>query len=155
MIGSNDGAAHPNPTPVLTEKDRSSAQSTLRPMLGTWRLIMMVIAAAAPMAAVIGIVSVAFAAGNGPALPATFIAVTAVLVLFSAGYSAMSRRVVSTGAFHSYITRGLGSVVGLGVAFVAVTSYTVFVSGAVGYFAYFTKAAIVQLTGWDHGAWAW
>jgi amino acid transporter len=133
----------------------AEAEPTLQSSLSAGRLILMVIAAAAPMAAVIGIVPVAFAAGNGPGVPATFIIVTVVLGLFSVGYSAMSRRIVSTGAFYSYIARGLGGVPGLGAAFVAVVSYTVFVSGAVAYFAVFTESAIAQLTGWDGTSWIW
>ncbi|MEU9456973.1 APC family permease [Streptomyces sp. NPDC048277] len=128
--------------------------ATLHRSLGTWRLILLVIAAAAPMAAVIGIVPTAFALGNGAAVPLTFVAVTLVLGLFAVGYSAMSRRVVSTGAFYSYVVQGLGGIPGLGAACVAVFSYTVFVAGALGYFAYFCQAAVAGLTGWN-GSWIW
>ncbi|MFG2940322.1 APC family permease [Streptomyces sp. NPDC048282] len=133
---------------------RPTSGSALRPSLGTWRLILLVIAAAAPMAAVIGIVPTAFALGNGAGVPLTFLAVTVVLGLFAVGYSAMSRRVVSTGAFYSYVVQGLGGVPGLGAACVAVVSYTVFVAGALGYFAYFCQAAVTELTGWN-GSWVW
>ncbi|MEV6338798.1 APC family permease [Nocardia vinacea] len=122
--------------------------------MGTWRLILMVVAAAAPMAAVIGIVPVAFSLGNGAGVPLTFVGVSVVLALFSVGYSAMSRRIVSTGAFYSYVAQGLGGAPGLGAAFVAVVSYTVFTAGALAYFAFFSQTALLQITGWS-GSWIW
>lgn len=144
--------------PVSAESATATTQITtdnaLRRSLGTWRLILMVIAAAAPMAAVIGIVPVAFALGNGAGVPLTFVGVTIVLALFSVGYSAMSRRIVSTGAFYSYIAQGLGGAPGLGAAFVAVVSYTVFTAGGLGYVAAFTQTAVQQITGWN-GSWIW
>ncbi|QKZ17159.1 APC family permease [Streptomyces chartreusis] len=151
----NESTRSPEADEAVPHTGRSASSSdALRRSLGTWRLILLVIAAAAPMAAVIGIVPVSFALGNGAGVPLTFLAVTAVLALFAVGYSAMSRRVVSTGAFYSYVAQGLGGVPGLGAACVAVTSYTVFVAGALGYFAYFSQAAVAGLTGWN-GSWIW
>ncbi|MGQ4600898.1 amino acid permease [Nocardia sp. R6R-6] len=148
----------PEALPLSVESANVTTQTVpehgLRRSLGTWRLILMVVAAAAPMAAVIGIVPVAFALGNGPGVPLTFVCVSIVLAFFSVGYSAMSRRIVSTGAFYSYIAQGLGGAPGLGAAFVAVVSYTVFVAGGYGYVAVFTQTAVQQITGWN-GSWIW
>jgi hypothetical protein len=121
----------------------------LRQSLGTLRLIFLIIAAAAPMAAVLGVVPVAFAFGNGAGLPLTFLAVALVLGLFSIGYSAMSKEIVSAGAFYAYIARGLGVVAGLGGAFLAIVSYVTFICGAVGYFAFFSKIALHDIFGID------
>lgn len=143
-----------------TKSDPPSARSeavgagALRQSLGAWQLILLVVAAAAPMAAVVGIVPVAFAFGNGAGVPLTVVGVSAVLALFSVGYSAMSRRVVSTGAFYSYVTHGLGGVPGLGAAFVALVSYVAVVVGALAYFAYFSQVAVAGITGWS-GSWIW
>ncbi|MFD7999519.1 APC family permease [Streptomyces mirabilis] len=126
----------------------------LRQTLGAWHLILLVVAAAAPMAAVVGIVPVAFAFGNGAELPLTVLGVSLVLALFSVGYSAMSRRIVSTGAFYSYVTHGLGGVAGLGAAFVAMVSYVVVVTGALAYFGYFSQVAVAGITGWSC-SWIW
>ncbi|OXZ00610.1 hypothetical protein BEK98_00440 [Streptomyces diastatochromogenes] len=126
----------------------------LRQSLGAWHLILLVVAAAAPMAAVVGIVPVAFAFGNGAGLPLTVVGVSLVLALFSVGYSAMSRRIVSTGAFYSYVTHGLGGIAGLGSAFVAMFSYVVVVTGALAYFAYFSQVAVAGIIGWS-GSWIW
>ncbi|MDP9655305.1 UNVERIFIED_ORG: amino acid transporter [Pseudomonas putida] len=120
---------------------------TLRPSLGALRLIFLIIAAAAPMAAVLGVVPIAFAFGNGTGVPLTFAGVAIILGLFTVGYNAMSKEVVNVGAFYAYIARGFGSVMGLGSAFLAVLSYTVFVCGVVGYVAFFTKVALSDVFG--------
>jgi amino acid transporter len=52
-----------------------------------------------------------------------YLAVAAILALFSVGYVAMSRRIVNAGAFYTYISHGLGRVFGVGAAFVALWAY--------------------------------
>jgi amino acid transporter len=127
---------------------RSTGEATeLRPTLSVSRLIFLVIAAAAPMAAVIGVVPVAFAFGNGTGIPLTFVGVGVILGLFTVGYNAMSKEVVNVGAFYAYIARGFGGVLGLGAAFLAVTSYIAFVCGCVGYLAFFTQVALTDVLG--------
>ena len=128
--------------------------TTFQRTLSGWHLILLVVAAAAPMAAVVGIVPVAFAFGNGAGVPVTVVGVVAVLALFSVGYSAMSRKIVSTGGFYSYVTHGLGGVPGLGAAFVAMISYASIVIGALGYFAYFSQTVVTSITGWSC-PWIW
>jgi amino acid transporter len=139
-------ANNPNAPSVV---DDAGDGAGLRQSLGTLRLIFLIIAAAAPMAAVLGVVPVAFAFGNGAGLPLTFLAVALVLGLFSIGYSAMSKEIVSAGAFYAYIARGLGVVTGLGGAFLAIVSYVTFICGAVGYFAFFSKIALHDIFGID------
>lgn len=133
---------------------RDPAQGQLRATLSTGNIVFMVLATAAPMAAVIGVLPVAFGLGNGAGLPMTILGAGLVLWLFSVGYTAMSRRVVNAGAFYTYVVRGLGPTTGLGAAFLAVVSYAAFVCGAVGYFGYFAQAAMQDLVG-RHIGWGW
>jgi len=49
--------------------------------------------------------------------------VTAVLLVFLGGYAAMSLHVINTGAMYAFVSRGLGRVVGVGTALVAVLAY--------------------------------
>jgi amino acid transporter len=121
--------------------------ASFRPTLGAVRLIFLIVAAAAPMAGVLGVVPVAFAFGNGMGLPLTFLAAAVILGLFTVGYNAMSKEVVNVGAFYAYIARGFGGVVGLGAAFLALLAYLVFVCGVVGYFSYFTTVALDSVFG--------
>ena len=104
----------------IEDRAATSASAGLRPTLSTGRIIYMVVACAAPMASVMGAIPVAFGLGDGAGLPLTFVGVAAVLGLFAVGYTAMSRRVVSTGAFYTYVIQGLGRIPGLGAASVAV-----------------------------------
>ena len=76
-----------------------------RRSLSTGRVVFLVIAAAAPLAAMVGNVPLALIDGNGVGLPVAFLIATLVLLCFSVGYAAMSRRVVNTGAFYTYIAR--------------------------------------------------
>ncbi|HKP42188.1 APC family permease [Mycobacterium sp.] len=126
----------------------------LRSNLTAWRLILLVVAAAAPLGAVVGILPVAFAFGNGAGLPFTVALVMVVLALFSVGYSAMSRQVVSTGAFYAYVSRGLGGVAGLGAAAIALVAYPAITCTALAYFGYFTQAAVTSVAG-GAPSWIW
>ncbi|HWF56250.1 MAG TPA: hypothetical protein VG223_16545, partial [Solirubrobacteraceae bacterium] len=100
-----------------------SASGALFGELTTPRIVFLVVAAAAPMAAMVGTVPLAFAIGDGAATPAIFVFAGLVLLCFSVGYAAMSRRVVNTGAFYTYIARGLGKPPAVGGALVAVIAY--------------------------------
>ncbi|MFC7831073.1 APC family permease [Streptomyces sp. NPDC057375] len=105
----------------------------------------LVVAAVAPMAAVVGTIPLAFVLGTGPGTPAAFVLAGVVLMLFGVGYAAMSRHVVSTGAFYAYIRHGLGRVPAVAGAYVAALSYNALVVGLVGAFAYFTRLMLSDL----------
>jgi len=53
------------------------------------------------------------------------------------------------GAFYAYIARGLGSVVGMGAACVAVVSYTMFVPGGFSYLGFIMHTTVQTLLGYD------
>jgi amino acid transporter len=114
-----------------------------RRLLSTSRVVFLVIAAAAPMAAMVGNVPLALFDGNGAGLPAAFLAGSVILLCFSVGYAAMSRRVVNTGAFYTYIARALGKPAGVGAAYVAVLAYTAMTCGLIGAFGYFTRLVLL------------
>ncbi len=116
-----------------------------RGALSTRRVVFLVIAAAAPMAAMVGNVPLAIVDGNGVGLPAAFLIASLVLMCFSVGYAAMSRRVVNTGAFYTYIARALGKPAGVASAYVAVLAYIALTCGLVGAFGYFTALVLAGL----------
>ena len=123
------------------------ADSNERPRtaLSTRRVVFLVIAAAAPMAAMVGNVPLGVIYGNGPGLPGAFVIATAILLCFSVGYAAMSRRVVNTGAFYTYIARSLGKPAGVAAAYVAVLSYGALTCGLAGAFGYYTALVLKGL----------
>ena len=114
-----------------------AADDDTRRTLTTGRVVFLVIAAAAPLAAMVGNVPLALLYGNGPGLPVAFVIAAAVLLCFAVGYAAMSRTVVNTGAFYTYVARGLGKPAGLGAAYVAVLSYTALTIGLAGSLGYY------------------
>ena len=91
--------------------------------VGVLGVVFMVVAGAAPLAVVGGIVPITLATSGSVASPVFFIICAVILVLFSVGFSAMSKFVPNAGAFYSYIQTGFGRVFGSGSAILAVWSY--------------------------------
>ncbi len=110
-----------------------------RATLSTPKIVFIVVAAAAPLAAIVGSVPLMFSRGNGIGVPAAFICAALTLVLFAFGYAAMARRVVNTGAFYTYIAHGLGKRASVVAAFVAVIAYNAQTVGIIGGFGFFTQ----------------
>jgi amino acid transporter len=111
--------------------------------LTTGRVVFLVIAAASPMAGAIGNVPLALVYGNGAGLPVAFAIACVVLLCFSVGYAAMSRRVVNTGAFYTYVAVGIGRAPAVGAAYLAVLSYTALTIGLAGAFGYFVRLVLL------------
>jgi amino acid transporter len=122
---------------TLREISRRFETEKPRKTLSTPRIVFLVVAAAAPLTAMIGNLPLALARGNGAGMPGAFLVATLTLVCFAVGYAQMSRRVVNTGAFYTYVAMGLGKPVGVGAAFIAMVAYvsmTIGMAGALGYF---------------------
>ncbi|WP_181796765.1 APC family permease [Streptomyces sp. WELS2] len=121
--------------------------------LTTPKIVFLVVAAAAPMAGVVGSVPLAFALGNGVGAPAAFLLSGATLLCFSVGYAALSRRITSAGGFYTYVVRGLGRPAGLPAGLIALLAYNATVTGVTGAFAYF--ADLVAASHGLHLSWQW
>ena len=115
-----------------------------RRVLSTRRVVFLVIAAAAPMAAIAGNAPLALVRGNGISLPAAYILAAAVLLCFAVGYSAMSKRVVNDGAFYVFVARGLGRPAGAATAYVAALGYLSLSVGMAAVFGSFTSLVFAQ-----------
>ncbi|MBJ8344597.1 APC family permease [Antrihabitans sp. YC2-6] len=124
----------------------------LRGNLGVPAIVFMVVAAAAPLGVIGGVVPLGIAAGNGAGFPATFIVATIVLLLFSVGFTAMTPHVPEAGAFFSYVRTSLGFPVGIGIAFVAVVSYLAIEAGVYGLLGP-AGAGVVELLGGPSVPW--
>ena len=123
---------------------RDGGETALRRSLSTPKIVVLVIAAAAPMAAMVGTVPLAFAVGNGPGVPGMFAVAGIILLCFSVGYAAMSRRIVNAGGFYTYLSCGLGKPVAVGGGLVAVLSYNAVCVGLIGAFGYFLHLGLAQ-----------
>lgn len=137
-----------------TDRQRESSESTAeatragsgrtRRVLSTRRVVFLVIAAAAPMAAIAGNAPLALVRGDGISLPAGYVLAAVVLLCFAVGYSAMSKRVVNDGAFYVFVARGLGKPAGIATGYVAALGYLSLAVGMAAVFGYFTSLVFVQ-----------
>lgn len=96
-------------------------------------IVFATLAYAGPLSGIAGYTALIIGMGNGLGAPGAFLVVTAVLLLFTVGYTALCRFVPNPGAFYAYITAGLGPRMGLGSAYLILASY---VSIGVGFYAF-------------------
>jgi len=123
---------------------RSFETGKRRKFLSTPKIIFLVVAAAAPLAAMVGNLPIALSRGLGAATPAAFVFAGLTLLCFSVGYAAISRRVVSTGAFYTYVAKGLGKPVGVAAAYTAALAYVVYTIGLAAFLGYFADLVLAD-----------
>jgi amino acid transporter len=117
--------------------------------IGVAHIVFFVVAAAAPLTAVVGASPAAFSLGNGPGVPGTYLLVGLLYIVFSAGFTAMNRFVSSAGGFYTYVAIGLGKPAGLASALVALATYNAIDVAVYGIFGFFAKVTISQAGGPD------
>lgn len=121
--------------------------------MGVWHIVFFVVAAAAPLAVVVGVSPYAFAAGNGTGVPLTFILVGAMYLLFSVGFTTMSAHIGGAVSFYPYIAKGLGKPMGVGGALISIASYIAVQLMAMTLFGIFSNAIVSQYAGLDIPWW--
>lgn len=99
--------------------------------LGVAGIAFLVISAAGPLGYLGGFLPLMIGVG-GVAVPVAFLGAGAVVLLFLAGFTAMTPYVRSQGAFYAYISVGLGRVAGTAGAIVALLAYNIALIGALG-----------------------
>ncbi|WP_431878112.1 APC family permease [Amycolatopsis sacchari] len=122
--------------------------------LGLPSVLFCIVTGAAPLTAMLFNVPVAVQ-GGGYAAPAAFLLATVALTVFSVGYIAMSRRVTSAGGFYTFVTRGLGRVVGVGSGVLIALCYIVFAASVIGVMGYFAATGVESWTGVRIPAWGY
>ncbi|MCX5104572.1 APC family permease [Streptomyces sp. NBC_00264] len=120
--------------------------SLAKGQIGTFDLVFFVVAAAAPLTVLAGVAPFAIGIG-GPGTPLGYLVSGALLVLFAAGFTAMSRYVRNAGAFYAYVARGLGRTLGVATAYLATLSYNLIAPGVAAGFGYFASTTLSDLTG--------
>jgi len=110
------------------------SQALARNRLGVPSVVFFGVAGAAPLTVILGAVTTIYAVVGSTVVPVSYLVAAAILAVFTVGFVAMSRHIVNSGAFYSYISRGLGRVVGVGAAFVALPAYAVMQMGLFGLF---------------------
>ncbi|AGT10617.1 APC family permease [Paracoccus aminophilus] len=112
-------------------------------------IFFMVVAAAAPLAAVVGNGALGTLLGNGAGMPGAYLIAGLVLILFAIGFVKMSPYVKSGGAFYAYIRQGLGGFAGGAAAYVALLVYLVMVVGSVAGMGFFCNIFLAEVFGLD------
>jgi amino acid transporter len=144
--------AHAEPAAASPE---SSGESLAANRLGIAGIVFFVVAAAAPLVGMTGAVPVAIGLGNGAGAPGAYLVAGIVLLLFSVGYSTMSHQVSNAGAFYAYVGRGLGSVAGVGSAFVSLVAYLAVQLAIYGFFGTVAASQLNDKLGTNLSWWAW
>jgi amino acid transporter len=121
--------------------------------VGLAHIVFFVVAAAAPLTAVVGATPAAFAFGNGAGVPGAFVLAGILYLLFSVGFTAMSRHVGGAGAFYTYITHGIGKPAGVGGALMALVTYSAVQIAVYGLFGLFMAGAMAPIL--ELPWWAW
>jgi amino acid transporter len=114
---------------VVNEDDRPRSATSpggrghLRGHLGVPAIVLMVVAAAAPLSTIGGNVPIGIALGDSTGMPVAFLVAGVIFLLFAASFVAMSKYVSDTGAFYAYVQKGLGKAAGVGAAVLALPAY--------------------------------
>src|SRR4051812_2516177 len=119
------------PEPVGTD---IVSRALARNRLGVASVVFFGVAGAAPLTVILGAVTTIYAVLGNTAVPASYLVAAAILSVFTVGFVAMSRHIVNSGPFYSYISHGLGRVTGVGAAFVALPAYSLMQIGLFGLF---------------------
>lgn len=134
-------------------KDRPAGTATpersLTGSLGVTSIVLMVVAAAAPLTVIGGAAPLGILLGNGVGFPAMFVVAAVVLFLFAVGLAAMTLHVPKPGAFFTFVGYGLGKPAGLATAFLALLTYTAIQVSVHGYVGYILSVTVTGLGGPD------
>lgn len=101
----------------------NDGRAHLRGNLGVAAIVLMVVAAAAPLSTIGGNVPIAMVLGQTAGIPVAFLVAGVIFLLFAASFVAMSKYVKEAGAFYAYIQKGLGKAAGTGAAVLALPAY--------------------------------
>ena len=127
------------------------SRALARNRLGVPSVVFFGVAGAAPLTVIIGSISTIYAVVGNTAVPIVYLVVAAILSLFTVGFVAMSRHIVNSGAFYSYISHGLGRILGVAAAFVALPAYAMMQIGLFGLFGVVASGVLGALginAGW-------
>jgi amino acid transporter len=125
--------------PEAQGPDMNDKGGLLPGMLGTGDIIFMILACAAPMGVLAGIIPLALAFGNGAGIPGTQLLISAVMVLFAVGYVRMIPHVRNAGAFYAYIAASLNKEAGIAAAYTAIVAYICAAASVLGAMAFFAS----------------
>lgn len=132
--------------PAITEEKPGRLR---RGSIGVAGMVFMVVAATAPLTAMASNLSLSLGFGAGEGTLGWIVLIGLLLVVFTSGYVALARTVVSAGAYHAYISHGLGPATGSAAAFVAAIAYNLATAGMIVAAGFFTDLTLATYAGID------
>jgi amino acid transporter len=118
-------------------------------------VLFFVLAGVAPLTVAAGVIPTAYATTGLTGIPAAFLAVAVILVIFSAGYVAMTRHITNSGAFYAFVAQGLGRTLGVAAAMIALVAYSCLQVGLYGALGPAAQAEAAAHLGLHAPWWAW
>jgi amino acid transporter len=115
---------------------------TLQGRIGVLELMLTVLAFSAPLTVVAAFA--VFVLSYNRSAPIAFAVAIVLLLLFSVGYTTMTRYLPNPGAFYAYITAGLGKHAGLGSSFLAMFGYVTMAVGTVAFFGTIASSLVSE-----------
>ncbi|MFB7217312.1 APC family permease [Streptomyces sp. NPDC056227] len=138
-----------------TVQDAPTAGKLKPNALGVLGILFFVLSAQAPLTGIAGAAPISVGLGNGAGVPAAYVAAGLVILLFSVGFVAMGRHVVDTGAFYTYIGKGLGRTTGSGSAGVALFAYCTIQAAMYGLYGELVSGLVSHYADLDTPWWVW
>ncbi|MDR2332436.1 MAG: APC family permease [Burkholderiaceae bacterium] len=123
--------------------------------LGVGFIIFFVVSAASPLSALAGGFPIGIMLGNGAGTPALLLAVLALLLMFSVGYTTMARYLTNAGGFYAFASRGLGGVVGGAAGVLAMFAYNMMQVGLNGLFGGVVAGTMAETFGINAPWWVY
>jgi amino acid transporter len=139
----------------MSSRPARAGEQLRRNELGTGGIVFLVLAAAAPMTAVVATVPLSIALGNGIGTPGAYALAGLTLLLFAFGFVAMSRHVTNVGAFYAYVAKGLGRPLGVAAALIALIAYNAMMIAVVALVGVFANQVLLAELGIDLPWQAW
>lgn len=137
------------PSPTVTS---NVAVALAQDKLGTPRIAQFALSAAATLTVVAGVIPTGYAVTGIIGIPAAFVLLGVVLLVFCVGYNAMSRRISNAGAFYAYVAQGLSKPLGVAAAWIALAAYNLL---QVGLYGIFGALGAPLFQSWFNITWPW
>lgn len=123
--------------------------------LGPIAIIFMALAGSAPLAAMVAVWPLIVGASGSTVNPLLWFLAAVILLIFAIGFTRMTKYVRNAGAFYSYVQGGLGKVIGLGAAILAIGVYLFDVVAVAAFAGIATSEMIVYFDGPSSPWWVW
>ncbi|MFJ7213722.1 APC family permease [Amycolatopsis sp. NPDC098790] len=126
-----------------------------RDAFGVPSILFFVLSAQAPLTSIVGAACLAIAMGNGAGAPGAYLAVGLVVILFSVGFTTITRHLDTRGGFFAVIRAGLGLRSGAGGSLLALLSYNAVQFAMYGLFGASMAGLIGRTAGFSSPWWVW